>query len=280
MQQAGVEWVHRLVQEPARLWRRYVVDLVLFTSFFLRQWWLMRGQAGVTPLLPHTEVLLLEDKAVLNVEGRLTADNCRTLLNSGQETLAVTPVLVVNLARAEFLDSSAIGVLVNLTKQARERNGEVTLVETPPLIRQTFNLLRLDTYFTFCDHVQEALEATTPAKAQDTAQDKPGALPTPAGGRWQVLSVPRRLDHVTAPELSRSWCSALVASRFLILDFSQTVLVTSAGLALLAQLHRTACNHEGELRLVNCSRDVRRVMEMVRFDRMLDLYPNMAAALG
>src|SRR5581483_749216 len=46
MQRNGLEWLFRLMQEPKRLWKRYVVDLFYFGYFFLWQWWAMRrGQA-------------------------------------------------------------------------------------------------------------------------------------------------------------------------------------------------------------------------------------------
>lgn len=38
MQRRGLEWVFRLVQEPRRLWRRYLVTNTLFIQKFLFQW--------------------------------------------------------------------------------------------------------------------------------------------------------------------------------------------------------------------------------------------------
>ncbi len=38
MQRRGLEWVYRLVQEPRRLWRRYLVTNTLFVQKFLFQW--------------------------------------------------------------------------------------------------------------------------------------------------------------------------------------------------------------------------------------------------
>ncbi len=39
MQQAGLEWLHRLASEPRRLWRRYLVTNTLFLVSALRQLW-------------------------------------------------------------------------------------------------------------------------------------------------------------------------------------------------------------------------------------------------
>jgi N-acetylglucosaminyldiphosphoundecaprenol N-acetyl-beta-D-mannosaminyltransferase len=37
MQQSGLEWLFRLGQEPARLWRRYIVDDVPVLIWLVRQ---------------------------------------------------------------------------------------------------------------------------------------------------------------------------------------------------------------------------------------------------
>jgi len=39
MQEQGIEWVYRLIQEPGRLWRRYLVGNWLFLGRVARQWW-------------------------------------------------------------------------------------------------------------------------------------------------------------------------------------------------------------------------------------------------
>ena len=37
MQRFGLEWCHRLMQEPGRLWKRYLVDDVAFLRIVLRE---------------------------------------------------------------------------------------------------------------------------------------------------------------------------------------------------------------------------------------------------
>ena len=41
MSSAGLEWLYRLVMEPGRLWRRYLVEDLSFFALILRQKWLM-----------------------------------------------------------------------------------------------------------------------------------------------------------------------------------------------------------------------------------------------
>jgi N-acetylglucosaminyldiphosphoundecaprenol N-acetyl-beta-D-mannosaminyltransferase len=45
MQRHGLEWFFRLLQEPRRMWRRYLVTNTLFILFVLREW--LRYQAGL-----------------------------------------------------------------------------------------------------------------------------------------------------------------------------------------------------------------------------------------
>jgi N-acetylglucosaminyldiphosphoundecaprenol N-acetyl-beta-D-mannosaminyltransferase len=44
MQRAGLEWLHRLLSEPRRLWRRYLVTNTLFLAGAVRQW--LQGPRG------------------------------------------------------------------------------------------------------------------------------------------------------------------------------------------------------------------------------------------
>jgi N-acetylglucosaminyldiphosphoundecaprenol N-acetyl-beta-D-mannosaminyltransferase len=37
-----LEWAHRLVKEPARMWKRYLVGNTLFCLQVARSWWQVR----------------------------------------------------------------------------------------------------------------------------------------------------------------------------------------------------------------------------------------------
>lgn len=294
MQRTGLEWSYRLIQEPRRLWKRYAVDLTNYGAFFVRQWWAMRRGQTPTAVLPDTDWVLLGETAVLTVKGQLTVSNFGDFNAKTQEALSQTARIIINLSRAEFLDSSAIGSLVGLAKQARDAGGDVLLAAVPPTILQSLKLLRLDQFFVLVEGVESGMKApfsqperlveVVPASQFATVHSRPAesAKPEPAqetAADWAVYRTPRRLDAITAPELadkSREW---LVRSPHIILDMSDTILLASAGLAALAQINRTAAEHQGALRVANCSDDVMRVIQMVRFDKVLSLYSDVDAAL-
>jgi len=158
MQQSGLEWIYRLIQQPSRLWKRYITDLFGFGYFFLWQWWIMRQKASTSPILPTSELLTVRETVIINVQGRVDRSNQNAFAEKAYRALAEQPYLILNLAQTDFLDSSAIGTLVALCKQARERGGNLWLTNVPRTISQVFSLLRLDQFFTVCHSVEEALQ--------------------------------------------------------------------------------------------------------------------------
>jgi anti-sigma B factor antagonist len=66
-------------------------------------------------------------------------------------------LLVVDLTRVTFLDSSALGVLVGALRRMRERKRELRLVEPRATVHRIFELTLLDRAFTFVPTVEEAV---------------------------------------------------------------------------------------------------------------------------
>ena len=66
----------------------------------------------------------------------------------------------------------------------------------------------------------------------------------------------------------------------LVLDFSETTFLASAGIAAIVQLHRLAQEQNGEVRVAGCSPEVLRTLELVRFDRVVPLFDDVASALA
>lgn len=284
MQRAGLEWLFRLVQEPGRLWRRYMVDLFVFGTFFARQWWAMRRGRSPSMILPTADIVLVDNKTVvMNLEGPLTVENYQPFVDAGQEALEIMPYILVNLSKTEFLDSAAIGALVGLAKQARDAGGELTLTGVPTEIYRTLTLLRLDKFFLIKKDVKEGLSVLVKASqngswSADVREVK--GLVANSETEWTVVKGPRRLDADSAPDIADTCSSLLDRNPYLILDLSSTIFLASAGLAALAQLNRQADEQDGELRVTNCSEDVLRVIEMVRFDQVLSLYGDLNSAMA
>jgi N-acetylglucosaminyldiphosphoundecaprenol N-acetyl-beta-D-mannosaminyltransferase len=156
MQKIGMEWLHRLGQEPKRMWKRYVHDFFGFGYFFTRQWWHMRRGAKPSLVVPSTTAVMIGHTAILHVRGSVDIGNYQSFVTEAEGVLAETNCLIVSLEQAEFLDSTVIGSLIGLSKQAREAGGQLWLVKVPAFIQETIDMLSLDEYFAICPDVVTA----------------------------------------------------------------------------------------------------------------------------
>lgn len=67
--------------------------------------------------------------------------------------------MIVDLSKVEYLDSTALGVLIGGLKRMREMDGNVLLVCPSPRIRRVFEITGLDKIFDIYDNESDAQEA-------------------------------------------------------------------------------------------------------------------------
>ncbi|HET7263668.1 MAG TPA: STAS domain-containing protein [bacterium] len=73
------------------------------------------------------------------------------------------PLIVVNLGRTTYLDSTALRVLTAVFKRVRERRGEMAIAEVQPKIAKLFTLTGLDQVLPLYPTEREALAKVHPA---------------------------------------------------------------------------------------------------------------------
>ena len=77
--------------------------------------------------------------------------------------------IVVNLAEVPYLDSAALGVLVDAVRRVREHDGSISLVATTPFVRRAFEITRLVKIFQLYDDNDSALADIRKAANQQAA---------------------------------------------------------------------------------------------------------------
>jgi len=212
--------------------------------------------------------MVVGETAILKIVGRVDFRNSHTITQKGMEALEITSKLLVDLKQTTFLDSTGIGALVGLAKRARDAGGELKLAAVPESIMKVLAMLRLDQFFEFVQRVEDGLGFTQ--RSASTSHVRMG--------KWRVYRVPRQFDADTSPMISRVCADLLAEDCQLILDFTDTVFLGSAGLATLLNLNRLALQGGGVVRIASCSDDVSQVIKMVRFDKVLSIYPDVKAA--
>lgn len=299
MQRSGLEWIYRLAQEPKRLFKRYIHDFGYFGYFFVRQWWAMRRGTAINmspvqtsvapevpdaPRKPEIPAMPIDDgetppavtpetatsTPVIYLRGRLDVSNQSGFAAKAGQMINQDPHLIINMAEAQFLDSSALGALVALANQARAAGGDVWLVEVSPQVGTLLSLVHLDRFFEI--HTSAAV-----VDARRNATEEPVNPPLSSNG-WAIVKMPRLVDADTMPAVLHRCDQLLAETPRLVLDFSETVFLASAGMAAMIRLDRTTRSQGGALHIAGCSHDVLRSLKLVKLDNILAIYPDLAAA--
>lgn len=158
MRRSGFEWLFRLLQEPRRLFQRYAIDLAIFSSFFLCQWYIMLPPRS-SRQLPSADLEIVQEKAILNLGGYITESWLDVLYPLEEKAMMSSPYILVNLAQVEFLDSSAIGHLLELGNQARLAGGHLSFAAVPQRILRILKLLKLENLFPIYSNLETYLSA-------------------------------------------------------------------------------------------------------------------------
>lgn len=271
MQRSGLEWMYRLAQEPKRLWKRYAVDMVYFSYFYFWQLLAMRRGSRNPTILPTTDTVIVENTGVVNVKGRLDRGTQNAFIQQATQALEATPHLVINLAQATFLDSSALGTLVTLANQARTLGGSLVLVDVPASITQILKLVKLDQFFEIQPHLDAAIgvQRSSPTLIAESVLYR---------SEWHVLTTPRILDASTAPAMIEAGRHSLEQNTRLVVDLSATTFLASAGLAAMIQLNKLAQERGGALRVAGANGDTLRTIQLVKLDTILSLFNDVATA--
>jgi anti-sigma B factor antagonist len=104
------------------------------------------------------EQTLVRDKVVLRVAGRMDAEStpafesyCESCISEGVTTL------VLDLGNLTYVSSMGLGAIVRVAKQLADGGGEVRICCLTGLVRQLFEITRLNNVFPTYDSVESAL---------------------------------------------------------------------------------------------------------------------------
>ena len=225
---------------------------------------------AATPVLPLVESAPFVSTPIVDIKGRLDINNQEAFVVHANSLLDELPYLIINMAEATFLDSSALGALVALANQARAAGGALWLVAMPPQIKNLFKLVRLDSFF-------EVYSSAEAADAQRRQLPQP-TVPRVINNGWSVVRLPRVFDGNNIDSIVSRCLTGLDQNSHLVMDCSETSFMSSAGMVALLNLNRTAQTKNGALRIVGCSRDVLRTLKLIELDGVLTVMTDVATA--
>ncbi len=278
MQKTGLEWIFRMLQEPRRLAKRYGKDLWVFGMAIQRQVRDSRARraarrpetamgakatvipvvsAGVAPGHPVPKIQRLEGPERLDAAA---AGELRNVWVSAVEGGDV----VLDLGSTQFADSTGIGLLTRLRRQARESGREFRLAAVGSRIGDSLRLMQLESFFQIFGTVEEA---TASIEEQRRKQAPVAVAPETAAIQWQGDITAVTADAVAA--LAMPLIEAKAAGSRLAVDLSGVAFVDSTGVGMMLKLKKAAKRRDVELVYEKAAPAVLNVLKLTKLDEFL-----------
>src|SRR4051812_149341 len=143
MRRSGAEWIFRLLQEPRRLYSRYARDAREFGIGILQQLWLLqwRRPRVVGPAETSVEVQERGWRRVrppeIFAEPFVTRDALIWTASLGHHCL-------VDLSHVRFIDSAALGLLLDLRRRLARQDYCLVLLNPAHRVREAFQAMRVE----------------------------------------------------------------------------------------------------------------------------------------
>ena len=199
MQSCGLEWCHRMLQEPRRLASRYLSDALCLVRH-------LPGYLTASAAQPHRQAEScitsheIGNTLLITAAGDLIGaalekfnDLSRGAYNQGMN-------IVLDLSRAGYLSPESLGSLIFLESRMRLRREQLWLAGMPHHLRRVLRTGQLRNYFMTTTMVSDALYRTAKAEHRQLAGF------TPAPGAYRQHSARVRV------ELLQNVCRRIVSA--------------------------------------------------------------------
>ena len=267
VQRLGMEWFYRFLQEPGRLGPRYLADIWVFTRAFFRQWRRMRARRrmkaateGVKPrlLVAASGAKLVEAPAVLDASiGPERAGEWKRLVFEND--------VILDLSKTEYIDSTGIGVLIQVQRQARAADRLLVLLAPSPFVSRNLSMMRLDKFF----HIAPNLTAAEQWVRQRAGRSAPAVE---EAGEDKAVWWEGEVTALHIDEL-REQMSKVLDNRepgdMVIVDLSRVSFIDSSGLGLMISLKKRALSQGVTLAFRNPTEAVANVLKIAALDMYL-----------
>lgn len=271
MRRAGAEWLFRLAQEPRRLFKRYVRDFWVFGGNILAQWAQLQlrpalvrvagagaGQAdGASEFAGDMFPAPVDQPIVLHVPERLDVSTLRHGLWPEAARLARGRHYLVEMRAVRSIDSTGVGFLIRLQKQARAAGRVMVIVSPSRSVRRALKLARMQDFFD-CAPNLAAAERLLAARMGELASSVTFHLV------WQgeITAANAR----TVWQRTRSYIDALSPGGRHIIDLAQTRFMDSTGLRLMVRAQKLARRRKVKLVFANPQPPVANVIRAARLE--------------
>jgi len=241
---------------PKQLWN--------FSRAILQQAWQLRSPKA-TPAVG--EGIVFPDpfgNLVIRVPARLGAAEVQACRAEWQRAVESSHVMF-DLTDTIFADSTGIGLLIRLRKQARELGHQFIVVAPRPPIAAALQLMKLEEFFT----IQASL-----AGARILMEGATGMPAVTSGVQQEELTI-RWVGEVTALNVvelgayTESELSQVTPGMHVVIDLARVTFVDSTGIGLMLRFKKNLKRRDVALTFINVSGSVLNVFRHTRLEEYL-----------
>ncbi len=270
MRVCGMEWVFRLMQEPRRLFNRYLFDLVFFVRELRKQKRLLAlGGAGLAEAKQGVRERT-EGVVQYKWSGRIDAAAVQEKTVEALSPEPEFPNVLLECSEVTFIDSTGLGLFIRSFKRCKEAGGTFILFMPSPAMSRMLSTLQLDRLIPISRSEMETiplLKANAPGTG-DLASFNPGT-------KALTVSLSGDITAATVEEcgltIANCW-ERVPASTALKLDLERVSFIDSSGLGLLIKVLKRAKQRPGAtFSLLNPSRNVRNFIRLANMEAVLGL---------
>lgn len=286
MQRLGFEWCYRLLKEPKRLWKRYLVGLFKF-SFMILPVLIYQAYRGLL-----TNVSLILNKGYKIAQAELKESNPKkvkivqlpSIVNFqvlDQLKREITEVLnhngniYLDSKNVSFMDTSALGFLTDLLDKAHKMGKLVFMVETNSYIRRFLRFNRVwDKFEGICFENDRAFVSNS--KVEENPNAFHYELREENG--YALLTIFGRLD---ASEISKCDINLIIekiGKRDCILNLKELLLVDSSGLIFFLKLQRNLISVGKNIVICSLKENVKQMFKLCSLNRFFNISPDINSA--
>jgi N-acetylglucosaminyldiphosphoundecaprenol N-acetyl-beta-D-mannosaminyltransferase len=174
MQSSGLEWVHRMVQEPKRLAVRYFHDAVCLIRH-------LPGYIAATAVQPKRSkrvessivVQQVGNTKLISMIGDLTGATLAEFNACSRDAHREGMNIVLDMSQTGYMGPESLGSLIYLESRMRMRREQLWLAELPRHLGRVLRTGQLHNYFMTTTMVSDALYRTAKAEQRQLASFAP-----------------------------------------------------------------------------------------------------------
>lgn len=281
MQHSGLEWFYRLLHEPKRLFKRYLVDLIKFPLMTLPlivyhsicrlTYWLFYWTKGLKLRTPLLFISAHQTIAVVPLPKRLGELACREIWQEADELIGQDHV-VLDFKDVRQIDLEGIALLIRLWQKAEHEKKQIFALNITADMRLLLKLHRI------WDLIKnQVVESPKAILDRLVLKDNSAGLyhAIQQEGNLVIISFFGRLDNNQTFDAYLNQIGPSIQQKKCIVDLSYCTYIDNTGLGFLLQLNRYAEEHYMRLSLVGLAPPLKRQLRQAKIDRLFTIKPRL-----